>query len=237
MPLGVCHCPCCCTPENEALLASTPLRELRAELLSEYTNSAHGYDEARDGTVLRHFLPRYLELIAQGQPPHYGDYAFCLSRLRAADYRRRWAPREACVIDRFFDALLIEHLADTTVSRSPAGWWMAAPVRDVVTMAVLAGADAGRILAAWRSAPDPGAALHLSAFAGDLEAADGPPSLSSPLLKGAPDAVRAIAGFLTEPTMHDRLEAAFFAPGTTAPLQEIASRTLELLEAFSPARR
>jgi hypothetical protein len=39
--LVVCHCNCCMTEETERELIATPLRQISASLLAEYTNSAH----------------------------------------------------------------------------------------------------------------------------------------------------------------------------------------------------
>ena len=46
--LSVCHCNCCMTEENERELLKTPLRDIPASLLAEYTNSAHAWDDGPD---------------------------------------------------------------------------------------------------------------------------------------------------------------------------------------------
>ena len=39
--LIACHCNCCMTEEAERQLVNTSLRSIPADLLAEYTNSAH----------------------------------------------------------------------------------------------------------------------------------------------------------------------------------------------------
>jgi hypothetical protein len=68
--LVACYCNVCMAPETEALLRTTPLREISSKLLAEYTNSAHGYEQGQIANDLRYLLPRYFELLALNDPPH-----------------------------------------------------------------------------------------------------------------------------------------------------------------------
>ncbi len=77
--LEVCHCDSCMSVEMSNSILKTPLRELSNEQLSEYTNSAHGWSDQ-----FLYFLPRYMELIAQGQRPTYLDPDHILSRFHYA---------------------------------------------------------------------------------------------------------------------------------------------------------
>ena len=190
LPLGVCKCNCCCDDEHERLLVKTPLRQLSSAILSEYTNSAHGYDEHADGHALRYFLPRYLELIALNDPPHHGDLPHCLARLGTANYRQNWAPKERDLLDRSFEALLIEKLADLTVVEWPVGFRLSYPIEELIEMMVLAGANIERLLQAWTIAPNPGAGAHLAAFVSELHMSDGQMSLHSHYLTDHRDACR-----------------------------------------------
>ncbi len=61
--LEVCQCPVCMTETTRREIIATPVRDLSAELVCEYTNSAHGVPSNPDD--LRALLPRYLELIAE----------------------------------------------------------------------------------------------------------------------------------------------------------------------------
>ena len=88
--LIVCHCPSCMTEEAKRQLVGAPLRSIPAELLAEYTNSAHSYDDDQVSRELRYFLPRYFELIAAHDYPDHGGLDICLRRLGDADYRNKW---------------------------------------------------------------------------------------------------------------------------------------------------
>lgn len=77
--LEVCHCPCCMTQTTAQSILSTPLRDLTNEQLSEYTNSAHGWSDQ-----FLHLLPRYMELISQGERPSDLFPEHILSRFRYA---------------------------------------------------------------------------------------------------------------------------------------------------------
>lgn len=48
-------------PTPELALVGTPLREISAALLSEYTNAAHAWDDEQVAREMRCFLPRLVE--------------------------------------------------------------------------------------------------------------------------------------------------------------------------------
>jgi len=92
--IAVCRCPVCVAGEVERELCTVPLRAISSRLLAEYTHSAHGFDD-RAADELRHFLPRYFELIAADDPPTNTGIETCLGRLheaawRVAGRRRKW---------------------------------------------------------------------------------------------------------------------------------------------------
>ncbi len=238
IPLGVCKCNVCCSDEHETLLARTPLREISSQLLSEYTNSAHGYSEAADGHVLRYFLPRYFELIALNDPPDNGDLWQCLARLGTADYRRKWPACEADVIDRYFDALLIEKLGDVALVEWPVGKRLLFPINDLVEMMILGGGDIDRILAAWQRGPEPGASVHLAALASELTYSGGGMVLSSVFLSGKHDAACLLIGqFVCRPETLARLEKSFFDLADCPDLQKIVSDGHAHIESLAPCRQ
>ena len=68
--LQVCHCNVCLSPQTELELIATPLPAISRELLAEYTNSAHGWNDVVE-REFRYFLPRYLDLIAADQAPDH----------------------------------------------------------------------------------------------------------------------------------------------------------------------
>jgi hypothetical protein len=223
IPFGVCKCNVCCSDENEQLLAKTNLRNISSALLSEYTNSAHGYDEFSDGHTLRYFLPRYLELIALNDPPHYGDLSHCLGRLGKANYRSNWPAAETELLDRYFDALLTDKLNDVTVVEWPVGFRLRYPIDDLMEMMVLAGGDVDRLLRAWQNAAQPGQALHTASLALKLTSKDGEMLLSSQFLTDHKDACLAIGRFICQPEQMAALEQAFFMLEDRPESQQIIS--------------
>jgi hypothetical protein len=68
-PLDICTAGCCMDPAEAALLASLPVREIPVDLLRLYTNGAKS--DSTPPTEVKHFLPRYLELIAQFDIPSH----------------------------------------------------------------------------------------------------------------------------------------------------------------------
>jgi len=79
--LNVCNCPSCISLEDERKLVATPLGDIPAKLLTQYTHAAVTWDE-RASFEMRYFLPRYCELIAHDEPPSQaGETSDCLSRL------------------------------------------------------------------------------------------------------------------------------------------------------------
>src|SRR5687768_12641408 len=85
-------CSCCVSESAVAALVATPLRELPAELLCEFTDSAHGEGRVEE---VKYFLPRYFELLAQGEETsHIG---VSLKRLGECDWLS-WPRDEALVV-------------------------------------------------------------------------------------------------------------------------------------------
>ncbi len=209
-PLTVCHCDCCMSDDTERALLTTPLRETPAELLAEYTNSAHGWGDAV-AREMRHFLPRYLELIARNDPPDHLGLDICLRRLAYADWRKKWPGEEVALLDIFFDALLVANLARLELSLWPAGWRLSFDLVDVLTLGITADGDIERMLAAWDKAADPPAAIHMASLRSDLATRRGRPYLHSAFLtdKNAHIAAAdAIGAFLVRPKVTARIEAA-----------------------------
>jgi len=63
--LEVCTCNVCMTEDDRVAMIRTPVAEMPARLICEYTNAAHLVPENRDD--LWALLPRYMELIAAGE--------------------------------------------------------------------------------------------------------------------------------------------------------------------------
>ena len=209
--LTVCHCNCCMTEETEQELLKTPLREIGASLLAEYTNSAHDWNDGPVAREMRYFLPRYFELIAENDPPDTMGLDICLRRLAKAGWRAKWPAAEEQIIDRFFEALMAAGLLRLDLAHWPAGWKLDFDIADVLTMVVTADGDLGRVLAAWDAAADPPAAIHMAALREGVLESGGRTYLHSAYLEKDYDAeADAIAAFLMRPEVDRRLEAAFF---------------------------
>ena len=233
IPLGVCKCNVCCNDAHERLLVTTPLRQLSSVVLSEYTNSAHGYDEYADGHALRYYLPRYFELIALNDPPHYGDLPHCLVRLGDANYRQHWSAKETDIIDRLFDALLRDKHNDVSVILWPVGYRLAYPITELIEMFVLGGGDIDRLLNTWEQASGPGPSVHIAAMASELHSRGGHMVFQSRVLGDYADACLAVGQFICRREQVDRLERAFFLLSDRPELQTIVSDGQGLLESMS----
>lgn len=189
-----CDCSVCMTPEVAAQLSTLPLRAISAALLAEYTNSAHGYDT---GAIEREFmclLPRYLDLIAHCEPPHYDALDVCLQRLRLADYRKRWSAPEREAVDGFFDAFLAASLEQLGLAKWPVGLRLEFDMGEVLNMTVTAGGDLQRVLAEFDRGPDPQAAVHMAHLRGDVHLTAGGPYWHSAFLEGELDANARVIG-------------------------------------------
>jgi hypothetical protein len=197
------------TLEAERELLKTPLRQISSGLLSEYTNSAHDWNDGPVAREMRYFLPRYLELIAAHDPPDTG-LGICLRRLSQAQWREKWPGAEADVLDRFFDHFARACLQRLDLVQSPSGLQLAFSFKDFLTLAVTADADLDRILATWKAAEDPAAAIHMASLRLDVANEGQGPYLHSHQLEDHREAVCRIGAFLTHPEVTERIEAAFF---------------------------
>jgi hypothetical protein len=221
--LTVCHCDCCMTPETEQELLVTPLREIPHELLAEYTNSAHEWDDGPVAREMRYFLPRYFELIALNECPFDMDIDICLRRLAHAEWRAKWPAEEVEIIDRYFDALVASSTHKLKLVEWPAGWRLQFDMADVLTLIVTAQGNLETALSAWDGASDPEAAIHMAAQRERVLIEGRRTYLHSAYLEGEFDqAADAIGAFLMRPEVDRRLEAAFFAV-TDPRLQKIIS--------------
>jgi hypothetical protein len=209
--LSVCHCPCCMTVETERELLKTPLRQISSSLLSEYTNSAHGWDDGPAAREMRYFLPRYLELIAAYDPPGDGGMDRCLWRLAYAQWRKKWPEAEVDVLDRFFDRFALACLKKLDTEACPSGWRLAFDFSSVLALAVTADAGLDRILANWKKAEDPSAAIHMANLRFDVSNDGRGPYLDYPYLdKRYSEAAYSIGAFLAHPEVVEKIEVARF---------------------------
>ena len=208
--LCVCHCNSCMTLDDERRLVTTPLRAIPAELLAQYTESAHSWDDGSVAREFRYFLPRYLELIALNEAPDPLGIDICLRRLGESTWRETWPRPEQVVIERYFDAILVASLQRLELTHWPAGWRLEFDLADVLTMIVTAGGDLDRVLAAWDAADDPPAAIHMAALRSGVIHSGDVQYFHSAYLEDHKEEARRIGAFLTRPEVVRRIEAAFF---------------------------
>lgn len=207
--LCVCHCPVCMDEATMRALVATPLRGIPSTLLAEYTNSAHGWDETVE-REFRYYLPRYLELIATGDPPCSMGLPSCLRRLAEAGWQEHWNRSERDLLDAFFRDLLALHLGEAEVGRSHVGWMPLREIEDTLTLAITAGASLEPLLASWWIDPRVEACVHLAGLRMGLRPAREGWRPSSAFLDRHPGPASAIGAFAMQRGWRARMEAAFF---------------------------
>jgi hypothetical protein len=208
--LTVCHCNCCMTEETERALLTTPLERVSPELLAEYTNSAHAWDDDKVAREMRYFLPRYMQLIALNEPPDHLGLDICLRRLAYADWREKWPAEEVEAIDRFFDSVVVASLPRLELALWPVGWRLAFDLADMLTMVACADGDIERVLRAWDAVADPAAALHMAALRDRVHNELDRVYFYSAFLPERAAQADAIGAFLMRPEVTARIEAAVF---------------------------
>lgn len=165
-PLEVCHCNSCMSEEMAESILETPLRELSNEQLSEYTNSAHDWSDQ-----FLYLLPRYMELITQGERPTNldPDHIF---------FRFRYAPEncltnlEFAAFSAWFTALFEEVLCDTissdelncALSSQSRSWWkgFGHDVCEIIEIALPTPFDSTQLLKLWQACEAREANLRLA---------------------------------------------------------------------------
>ncbi len=208
--LSACHCNSCMSVEHERELLKTRLREVPARLLAEYTGSAHSWDDGPVAREMRHFLPRYFELLALNDPPDTCGIDICLRRLAQANWRAKWPDRECAIIERFFDELMLASLERLDLVRWPVGWRLEFDLADVLTLVVTAHGDLDRVLQVWDAADDPAAAVHMAVLRSDVIYQTSRTFFHSAYLEDYRDAADKIGAFLARREIVPRIETAFF---------------------------
>jgi hypothetical protein len=168
----VCNCNCCVHPDNERRLIGTPLREISCALLAEYTNSAHGWDNNKIADDFRYFLPRYFELIANGEIPTNSYEAVTLSRLGDSNYATAWPADETAAVDRYFRSLFAHQLVSPLVCRHYPRTDLidcdGADIEQTLMIVANAGADIAPLLAHWDNTHTREADLRVAAIASKI---------------------------------------------------------------------
>ena len=90
-------CPCCMCPDLEEQMRKLPLRKLTRQHFYEYNTAAKG--EVQPAWEILYFLPRLLELIAQGEDVHHSSELY-LDRVGRCP-PDTFSESERAVLDRF----------------------------------------------------------------------------------------------------------------------------------------
>lgn len=201
-----CNCPVCMTDEVAGQLSTQPLKDISAPILAEYTNSAHGYDREIIEPEFKYFLPRYLDLIAQCDPPSHLGLETCLTRLDG--YRDNWPREEVNAVDEFFDAFAGASVYHLYLLEWPVGYRLEFDMGELLGMVILAGGDLPRVLDVLDTCPDPYAAVHMASMRLDLRTINGVPSFENAHLESHPTATKLLGEWVTRDSVTDRIIAA-----------------------------
>lgn len=147
-PLDICtHC--CLEPAEAQRLARLPVSEIPKDLLRLYTNGAQS--GSTPPPEIKHFLPRYLELIAQFDAPSH-SLEIVLKRLCALS-PNDWQPAERQLLADFADAFWAQCLA---IHPLPAG----ERIDAILIMFHLGGFELQPLLVQWLQFGTDAALLH-----------------------------------------------------------------------------
>ncbi len=150
--LDVCM-PCCVDEATERELRRVPLRQLTARHFYEYNGSAKGSEQPAD--ELLYFLPRMLELLAQGKELHHSTELY-LDRLGKCP-AGALSPGERAALDAFALAFFREGLGSTGREASP---FDGANAFDILLMFHKGGVSIAPLLAHWLEDERDSAVLH-----------------------------------------------------------------------------
>ncbi|MDI3291360.1 hypothetical protein [Polyangium sp. 15x6] len=170
-------------------LRAKKLRELSGDDLEAVWSSEAlcGFDTKR----IRHFLPRFFEVMAQPTWSGWPTLEHFAGQLRDLDFRE-WPHVEQATVDAYLRALWRE-----TLSGTGPDW------RSVFKAVVSLREDPEPYLALWRQDESLAATVRLAELVGDRYAPEPSVSLDA-------DQDRAVTRFLRDPTTRERLERAFF---------------------------
>ena len=216
-------CPHCTSDEHGRYLASHPLKRLAPADLERYAFKAM----TTWGTVqdFKHFLPRVLEIAAEGAFNQSVDVEVVFSKLEYGDWHQ-WPERERAAVTGYLRSLWLDLL-----SRYPH------PLEADECLCGIGNAvgDMTFYLDASSAAKGCPAMLHLAEF---VEANVGPVyrKRQTPILRNAfwedrPAQARQVSEWLLDPARVDQVERAFFRCGgdESERLLSVAREQLELL--------
>jgi hypothetical protein len=145
---------CCMSPALEREMRQLPLRELKAHHFYEYNTSAKS--EQQPAAELLYFLPRLLELMAQGANLHHSTELY-LDRLGRCD-AAKFSKVERAAIDAYALAFFAEGLAQSPMDST--GRFMGEDAVSILLMFNIGGIDVTPLLAHWLANGAPTATMH-----------------------------------------------------------------------------
>ena len=209
--ISVCKCPVCVDAETERMLCKVPLQQMSSQLLSEYTHSAHGWDD-RIADEFRYFLPRYFELIAAKDPPTNISMETSLERLHEANYRANWPVLEIDAVDRYFRALFEVRLTEPIdIDPGDMPCLKTDALEETLCMVAHAGGDIANLLTTWEADRGGTATLHIANIVSNADWHK--MRLGNSWWYGVPrphtaEAMRLVTAWLLRRETRERLEAA-----------------------------
>lgn len=154
--LNVCDCPCCMHPDLEREMRTLPLHEVSKIHISEYLTGATCEDERPD--EVRYFLPRMVELFAQGEELHHSIEVYFR---RVGECVVHFTPTEMALWQRFCDEYLATFL--NTYPYETINWKVkniANELFNYLVMFHIGGADIQPFLAFWATQNTPQSTLN-----------------------------------------------------------------------------
>ncbi len=134
---GVCV-GCCMDPEIEADFLKRPARDLPAVYVQEWYKGGYHVNISHDHVAW--FLPRVMELLAEGTDVVLVGQEATLSRLPLAGFPHRWRSDEVALVQRFAKAFFAALLADEIPNADP-------DIDSWLCMFGIGGVDVGPLLA------------------------------------------------------------------------------------------
>ena len=98
-------CTFCCIDKNEEnYLINTPIRNISLESLSQYNDAAFSHRDF-NSSELKHFLPRYLDIIKDLKSPSH-SFELSLQRVKSYANEDLWDEKEINLINKFGELFL-----------------------------------------------------------------------------------------------------------------------------------
>lgn len=173
LPLHVCDCELCVTPDIQREIVNTPLRSLSFALLQSWEESAgaRALEPHYDGTPatrawqdeVKAFLPRLFECAALGEAPSVLGIESAFRTIGIADWQS-WPTKESDAVISFVEAFFQQRLGHLAFGIAPVGQVLASDTggEEVAEALIKMGLPVNRVIDLWRDAPDPAAVVHLA---------------------------------------------------------------------------